>query len=95
MTDEQNCSGLDEERSSWSDVRDEMEFEDAEEWMKVRGKSPHLQWRHRQLQHQQDHQNEPRVAATESKCQAMSILEYAHDESEEAEAPIYVVDDTN
>ena len=30
-----------------------------------------------------------------SKFQALSILEYAHDESDEAEAPIYVVDDTN
>ena len=29
MTDEQNRSGLDEERSSWSDVRDETEFEDS------------------------------------------------------------------
>ena len=30
-----------------------------------------------------------------SKCQAISILEYAHDESDEAQAPLYVVDDTN
>ena len=31
----------------------------------------------------------------ESKFQALGVLEYAHDESEEAEAPLYVVDDTN
>ena len=49
VTDEQNCSGLDEERSSWSDVRDETEFEDAGEWTKVRGKSPQLEWRHRRF----------------------------------------------
>ena len=49
VTDEQNCSGLDEERSSWSDVRDETEFEDPGEWTKVRGKSPHLEWRHRRF----------------------------------------------
>ena len=30
-----------------------------------------------------------------SKFQALGVLEYAHDESDEGEAPMYVVDDTN
>ena len=91
--DEPTWAELDKVKNSQSHARDATEFEDLVEWTKVRTKSRNLGWRHRQWQHQQGQQNQARVAATKHMFEATSVLEYAHDESEQTEASMCVLDD--
>ena len=77
---------LDEVKNSQNHARDATEFEDLVEWTKVRTKSPNLGWRHRQWQHQQGQQNQARVVARKHMFEATSVLEYAHEESDQTEA---------
>ena len=93
--DEPTRAELDKVKNSQSHARDATEFEDLVERTRVRTKSRNLGWRHRQWQHQQGQQNQARVAATEHTFEATSVLEYVHDESDQTEAPICVLDDTH
>ena len=93
--DEPTWAELDKVKNSQSRARDATEFENLEEWTKVRTKSPNLGWRHRQWQHQQGQQNQARFAATKHMLEATSVLEYAHDESDPTEASICFLDDTD
>ena len=95
VIDAQIWAKLDEVTNFQRDARDAIEIEDLAEFTRVRTKGPDHGWRHRQWQHQQGQQNQARVAATKHKFEATSISEYAHDDSDQAEAPICDLHDTD
>ena len=90
MRDGHTWGGIDKNEYLQSVVRDAVKIEDHGEWTNVRVKHPDLRW-----QHQQRRQTDCALCATKNKFQVLSVLGHAPDDTDETEAPIYVVDDTN